>query len=301
MVHGAAASIHPTAVVSPETVLGEGVRIGPYCVLEGPVTLAAGVELVAHVCIRGPVAIGERTRVYPGACLGYEPQDFKYQPGMQTAGVVIGKDCLIREHVTIHAATKPDVPTRVGDRVFLMATTHLGHDVKLGNDVIMVNGSGIAGHGEVADNATLSGAVIVHQFVRIGRYAFLSGGVGVSMDVPPFCIVPERNRLGGVNLVGLRRAGFKRDDITGIRRAFREVLRVPTLTRQEMIQRLEEIGADCPPVREMAAFVAEPNRRAICPGPGRPPRLFTTFLHLGRRGKSDLQAAVLGSGDDEIG
>lgn len=284
MHQGSAAQVHPSAIVSGETQLGEGVRIGPFCVLDGQVTLGPGVELVSHVCIRGPVTIGANTRLYPGACIGFEPQDFKYTPGMKTAGVVIGADCLIREHVTIHASTKPEVPTSVGSRCFLMATTHLGHDVKIGNNVIMVNGAGIAGHSEVADNVILSGAVLIHQFVRVGRYAMLSGGVGVSMDVPPFCLVPERNRLGGVNLVGLRRGGFAREEITAVRRAFRKVLRVPTLTKQEMVAELERLGAESPAVREMAAFVAEPNRRAVCPGPARPPRMFTTFLHMKRRG-----------------
>lgn len=284
MHQGSVSQVHPSSIVSKECRLGDGVRIGPYCVLEGQVTLGPGVELVSHVCIRGPVTIGANTRLYPGACIGFEPQDFKYTPGMKTAGVVIGSDCLIREHVTIHAATKADVPTTVGNKCFLMATTHLGHDVKIGNNIIMVNGAGIAGHSEVADNVILSGSVLVHQFVRIGRFAMLSGGVGVSMDVPPFCLVPERNRLGGINLVGMRRGGFARDEITGVRRAFREVLRVPTLTKQEMIDKLSELGMTYPAVNEMAAFVAEPNRRAICPGPGRPPRMFTTFLHFWRRG-----------------
>ena len=286
MLKGSAQEVHPTSILSEECRLGEGVRIGPFCVLEGDVTLGPGVELVSHVCIRGPVTIGARTRVYPGACIGFEPQDFKYAPGMKTAGVVIGDECLIREHVTIHAATKPDVPTTVGNKCFLMATTHLGHDVRIGNNVVMVNGAGVAGHGEIGDNVIMSGAALVHQFVRIGRYAMISGGAGTSMDVPPFCLVPERNRLGGINLVGLRRAGFSREDITGIRRAFRKVLRVPTLTKQEMIDRLNEIGRSCAPVQEMADFVAAPNKRAICPGPARPPRIFTTFLHLKRRGIS---------------
>jgi UDP-N-acetylglucosamine acyltransferase len=299
MLTGTAHVIHPSAILSPETKLGEGVKVGPYCIIEGDVTLGPGVELISHVCIRGPVTIGANTRLYPGACIGFEPQDYKFKPGSRTAGVVIGKDCLIREHVTVHASTKEELPTRVGDRCFLMGTTHLAHDVKIGNDVVLVNMTGIAGHSEIADNVTMSGAVIVHQFTRVGRHAFLSGGVGVSMDVPPFCVVAERNRLGGVNLVGMRRAGFNRDDITLVRRAFREVLRVPTLTKQEMVEKLETLGRDSAPVREMAAFIAEPNRRAICPGPARPPRLFTTFLHLGRRGKSDLQASILGAADDE--
>ncbi len=299
MQQGSVSHVHPTSIISKACQLGDGVRIGPFCVIEGDVSLGAGVELLSHVCIRGPVRIGANTRLYPGACIGFEPQDFKFTPGMKTAGVAIGSDCLIREHVTIHASTKPDVPTSVGDKAFLMATSHLGHDVKVGNNVVMVNGTGVAGHAEIADNVILSGGVLVHQFARIGRYAMLSGGVGISMDVPPFCVVVERNRLGGINLVGMRRGGFDRADITSVRRAFREALRVPTLTKQEMVAKLEELGKNCAPVKEMAAFIAEPNRRAICPGPARPPRMFTTFLHLGRRGRSDLQASLLSATDEE--
>jgi UDP-N-acetylglucosamine acyltransferase len=247
------------------------------------VTLGPGVRLLASVYLQGPVSIGEGTVLYPGACIGFEPQDYKFKPGAATAGVTIGAGCLIREHVTIHAASNEHTPTRLGDNCFMMAYTHLGHDCRVGNRVIMVNYSGLSGHCEVADNATLSGHVGAHQFVRIGRLAFLSGGTSVGMDVPPFCMVNERNRLGGLNLVGMRRNGISRVEITEVRRAFRDLFRRPT-PKDEMLSELDARGRASPAVAEIAEFVRG-TKRGICPGMGRPPRVLTTWLQRKRRGE----------------
>ncbi|MCK6477650.1 MAG: acyl-ACP--UDP-N-acetylglucosamine O-acyltransferase [Phycisphaerales bacterium] len=287
-------TIHSSATVSDQAVLADDVEIGPRCVIEGPVTLGPGVRLIASVHVSGPVEIGEGTTVYPFTCLGYPGQDWKFKPGDPTPGVRIGKGCILREHVTIHAATKPDRPTTVGDRCMMMVGTHLGHDSRIGNDVVMVNNSGLAGHSELGDNVTLSGMVGIHQFVRVGRFVFMAMGVGVSMDVPPFCVVPERQRMEGINRVGLRRAGFPRDHITAIDEAFRKVFRPGNLGRPEMIEMLTELGKECPPVMEMAEFVRQ-SKRGICPGSGRPPRLFAPLVHRLRRGHS----VVPPEGEDE--
>lgn len=277
--------IHPTAFVSKECELADDVEIGPNCILDGPIRLEQGVQLLGHVSLRGPLTIGEGTVVYPFAALGYPAQDFKFKLGDPTAGVRIGKRCIIREHATVHASTSGDTPTTVGDRVFLMVNSHLGHDSKVGNDCVLVNNSAVAGHAQLGDGVTLGGAALIHQHTRIGRLVFVSGGAGSSMDVPPFCLVPERNRIAGINLVGLRRAGIPREHITLVRQAFREALR-PVVQRQDMIAILEEIGRDCPPVMEMATFVRE-AKRSIVPGPGRVPRLLASWIHLMRRGKSN--------------
>jgi UDP-N-acetylglucosamine acyltransferase len=286
-------SIHPTAFVSSQCDLAEDVEIGPHCVLQGRVRLGRGVRLIGHVYLQGPVTIGEGTILYPFSAIGFPPQDFKFSLGDATAGVEIGPGCIIREHVTIHAATSPEAPTRVGERVFMMVNSHVGHDAQVGNNVIMVNNAAIGGHAQLGDGVTLGGAALVHQHTRVGRLAFISGGAGSSMDVPPFCLVPERNRIAGVNLVGLRRAGIPREHIALVRRAFREALR-PVLQREEMIEILEKLGRDCPPVQEMAQFVRT-ARRSIVPGPGRVPRLLASWIHLMRRGKS----APVGVPDDE--
>ncbi|MEQ8769855.1 MAG: acyl-ACP--UDP-N-acetylglucosamine O-acyltransferase [Phycisphaerales bacterium] len=262
--------IHPTAIVPDSAKLADDVEIGPYCVLEGDVTLGPGVRLVAHVCLMGPITIGARTSVWPYACLGLPPQDVKFTRDSVTQGVVIGEDCILREHMTIHAATQ-EHPTRVGDRCFLMGTTHVAHDAILGNDVTFVNGAGVAGHTVIGDKVILSGSCIVHQFVRLGRLAMMSGGTGVSADVPPFCVVNERQRLGGVNLVGMRRSGFDRSEITAVRGAFRDVFR-RSLTKPEMLEILDERAARSDAIGEMAEFVRT-AKRPICPGRDKPPRL----------------------------
>lgn len=268
-----ASTIHPTAEVSTEAELGPGVEIGPYCFVKGRVRLGAGVKLLGNNYIAGdvgPVEIGARTVVYPFACIGYEPQDFKFLgTGLKSAGVKIGSDCLIREHATVHAASHepPAHPTTIGDRVFLMVATHVAHDCIIGNNVVMVNGAGVAGHSVLGDNVTLGGNAVIHQFCRIGRMVMMSGDCAVSLDVPPFCMVNERNRIGGLNTVGLRRSGMDRQHITRLRRAFRDFLRDP-MPRKEVIEGLRERGRDCPPVAELAEFIAA-STRGICPGMGK--------------------------------
>lgn len=256
--------IHPSAIVDSRARLAPGVEIGPGCVVRGEVSLAQGVRLIGGVYIEGPVEIGDGTLVYPGACIGFPPQDVKFKPGMPTAGVKIGANCLIREHVTIHSASKAPgegAPTTIGDNVFMMANSHAGHDAKVGNGVILVNAVLLAGHSEVQERATLSGAAMVHQFGRIGKFAFISGGTAQAMDVPPFCIAGARNTIHGINAVGLRRAGFPREHITLLRQAFREAFRV-ALPRKEQVAVLRELGKTCPPVLDMAEFV-EKSKRGI--------------------------------------
>lgn len=255
-------SIHPTAFVSPDCRLGEGVEIGPFCVVNGAVTLGDGVRLVSQVHVQGPVAIGAGTVVYPGACIGFPAQDVKFKLGDPTGGVRIGANCIIREHVTIHAATKTDVPTTIGDRVFMMVGSHAGHDARVDNEAVLVNGAMLAGHSWVGEKAIMSGNAALHQFNRVGRLAMVSGVVGISMDVPPFCLVGERNKLRGINRVGLRRAGVTRQEIDAVVEAFREAFRTPR-PRAEMLAVLDERARESPMVAELAQFVRT-AKRAIC-------------------------------------
>ncbi|MFG0327130.1 MAG: acyl-ACP--UDP-N-acetylglucosamine O-acyltransferase [Phycisphaerales bacterium JB037] len=281
--------IHPTAIVSPQAVLADDVEIGPWCVLDGPVTLAEGVRLMSHVCINGPAKIGARTQVWPFACLGMGPQDFKFKPGDVTAGIEIGADGLIREHATVHAATNDHTPTRIGDRIFMMAGAHVGHDGQVGDRVTMVNGASFGGHVTVQSDVTFGGSTVAHQFCRVGRLAFVSGLSGFSADVPPFCIAYGRNSIGGVNVVGMRRAGIERAEITRVRRAFRELFRsnVPT---GEMLAELDARGLESPCLAEMAEFVRA-TKRGICPGVNRPPQGFRAWLVAFDRGEVPLEDA----------
>ena len=252
-------NVHPTALVGPECELAENVEIGPYCILSGRVRLGPGVQLISHVRLQGPLTIGEGTQIFPFACLGFPAQDVKFKIGDPTAGVVVGGRCIIRESVTIHAATKEAAPTAIGDRVFMMVNSHVGHDARVGDGVTIVNNSALAGHSQVGDSAILSGNVVLHQFNRIGRLAFVSGGSALSTDVPPFCIASGRNVLVGINEVGLRRSGMSRELIPLIREAYRKALRERN-DRAGMLQILEEMGRDCPPILEMATFVREAKR-----------------------------------------
>jgi len=270
MTTATAPGIHPTAIISDQAVLAPDVTVGPFCIVEGPVEIGAGCRLFSHVVVQGPARIGPNTQIYPGACIGLGPQDVKFSPGDATGGVEVGNDCILRENVTIHAATNPDTPTRLGPHAFLMVGSHIGHDSQIGERVTFMNNVLIAGHVQVGDRAVLAGASVLHQFTRMGRLAMLSGLCGTSMDLPPFCLLVDRNRMGGVNLVGMRRAGIPRDEITAVRQAFAKVFK-PCLPRKEMIEMLTERGKQSPAVAEMAQFVIEgDDKRGICAGMGRP-------------------------------
>lgn len=265
--HGGMSQIHASAIVEGDVKLGEGVEIGPFCVLRGDITLGDNVRLLSSVSIQGPVTIGNNTILYPNASIGYEPQDYKFAPGSPTAGVVIGEDSILREHVTVHAATKLDVPTKVGDRVMMMVGSHLGHDGEIGNDVVIVNNCMLAGHTQVHDRVVLSGGVMMHQFGRIGRGVMASGGSILSNDVPPFCMTAGRNMVVGLNKVGMRRSGMSKDEMEAVRQAYRDVLRKnPPLS--EMQEMLDERAKDSKAVQIMADFVRD-AKRPLMPVGGR--------------------------------
>ncbi len=252
-------TIHPTAILTGEITLADDVEIGPYCVLTGNITLGQGVKLIAHVNLQGPLTIGAGTRVYPNASLGFEAQDYKFTPGMPTGGVVIGERCLVRECVTVHAATKPDIPTRVGDGVFLMVNAHVGHDAIVCDEVILGNNSALAGHSEVHFKAMMTAGSMVHQFSRIGRQALISGCTIILGEVPPFCIAAERNMVVGLNLIGMRRSGMALEEINAVREAFRKVLRVNP-PRGEMLEMLAERAKSSQAVTEMYDFIRTTKR-----------------------------------------
>ncbi len=287
--------IHPTAHVEAAANLAEDVEIGPYCVVRGPVTLGAGVRLLGNVYLQGPLTIGEGSILYPFVCVGFEPQDVKFKPGHATAGVVIGKHAILREHVTVHAATKPDAPTRLGDHVFMLVNSHVAHDARVGNHVTMVNNSALAGHVQVGDNVLLGGGAVIHQFVRVGRFVVFSGDCAVNLDVPPFCVVSERNRVGAINRIGLRRNNFPREQITALLQAYRDFLRSP-LPKAEILAGLRSRAAECPPIAEMADFI-EQSTRGIVGGMGKPPRGYSSLL----RTLAAKPGAVAEAEDDDEG
>jgi len=249
-------SIHPTAVVSPEARLGAGVRIGPFAVVEDGVTIGDGCEIRAHAVVKRGCVLGAHNRVHEGAVLGGEPQDVAF--GGQESGVVIGERNLIREGVTIHRSTKPGGTTVVGSDCFLMAYAHVAHDNRIGDRVILANNVMLAGHVEIADRAFLGGGVGVHQFCRIGRLSMIGGYAKVVQDCLPFVITdgaPARAR--GLNLVGLRRAGFAASQLKTLHHAYRRLLR----SGLPLERALDELRALADPqVEELVAFVCGSRR-----------------------------------------
>jgi UDP-N-acetylglucosamine acyltransferase len=212
--------IHPAAVVSPNARLAEGVKVGPCCIIGDHVTVGRDTTLLSHVVIEGYTLIGERNMIYPFVSIGSPPQDIGYR-GEQTR-VIVGNDNLIREFTTINrATTKEDWQTVVGNENYFMAYSHVAHDCVLGSKIVMGNAATLGGHVSVGDQAIFGGMVAVHQFVRIGAYAFLGGKAGIDRDVPPFMIVSgERAKLYGINQRGLSRLGWPKEKIAALKKAY---------------------------------------------------------------------------------
>jgi UDP-N-acetylglucosamine acyltransferase len=258
-----AAHVHPSAVVSHAAKLGRGAVIGPFCAIGPEVEIGEGVQLLSHVVVAGRTRIGDRTRVFPFASLGHEPQDLKFRG--ESSELRIGEDCLIREGVTMNPGTAAGgLLTSVGNRSVFLAQSHVAHDCRVGNEVILSNNVMLAGHCSVGDQAILGGGAAVHQFVRIGRHSFIGGLAGVEHDVIPYGIaLGNRAHLAGLNVVGLKRRGYTREQIHDLRRAYRALFGAEG-TLQERIAAVGAEFADHAQVGEIVAFLREGGDRAIC-------------------------------------
>src|ERR1700733_15066587 len=258
-----AVSIHPTAIVDPAAGIGKDVVIGPYCVVGVKVSLGDGVRLLSHVVVEGRTSIGAGTTVYPFASLGHRPQDLKFHG--EDSELVIGANNQIREHVTMNPGTEGGgMVTRVGDNCLFMMASHVAHDCNIGDNVILANNATLAGHVTIGDFVIVGGLSAVHQFVRIGPYAIIGGMSGVEGDVIPFGLVKgDRAHLSGLNLVGLERRGFNRDDVRALRSAYR-MLFAPEGT---LAERLEETAAhykDQGEVGSIVDFIRAASSRPLC-------------------------------------
>lgn len=256
-------AIHPTAIVEPGARLGEEVAIGPYCIVGPEVELGEGVSLTSHVVVAGRTTIGPNTRIYPFASIGHPPQDLKYKG--ESSQLVIGANNVIREYVTMNPGTEGGgMVTQVGNNGLFMIGAHIAHDCKIGNHVIMANNATLAGHVEVGDWAILGGLSAVHQFVRVGHHAMIGGMSGVEYDVIPYgSVMGDRARLSGLNVVGLKRRRFSREDIHALRTAYR------LLFAQEgaMAERLADVEAmfgDNKPVMDIVNFIRFDSSRSMC-------------------------------------
>ncbi len=214
--------VHPSAVVDSRAELDQGVIIGPGAVVGPQVKIGANTWIGPHVVLDGRLTIGAGNRVFPGACLGLEPQDLKYRGA--TTEVVIGDGNTIRECVTINRATDEGEQTRIGDKNLLMAYCHLGHNCHLGDGIVMSNAIQVAGHVVIEDRAVIGGCLGIHQFVHIGSLAMVGGMTRVDRDVPPYCLVEGHpGRVRGLNRVGLRRSGFDLGEKSAELRQLQEV------------------------------------------------------------------------------
>jgi UDP-N-acetylglucosamine acyltransferase len=255
--------IHPTAVVDAGAQLGAGIVIGPYCVVGADVRLADGVRLVSHVAIDGRTHIGAETTVYPFASLGHPPQDLKYKG--EASLLEIGARCRIREHVTMNPGTEGGgMVTSVGDDCLFMVGSHVAHDCRIGHHVILANNATLAGHVTVGDYAIIGGLAAVHQFVRIGDHAMIGGMSGVENDVIPYGMVKgERAHLAGLNLVGLERRGFSREDIRELRSAYR-MLFAPEGTMAERLDEVARLYKERAHIAGVVEFIRSRASRALC-------------------------------------
>jgi UDP-N-acetylglucosamine acyltransferase len=254
------ASIAPTARIDAGASIGPRVRIGEYCIVDSDVTIGAGCVLEPYVYVKRWTTLGEDNEIGAGTVLGTDPLDRNFSGARSY--LRIGNGNKIREHFTISRGTPPESVTEIGDGNFVMTSGHIAHNCKIGNRAVVASCVLLGGYVEVGDGAFLSGGVLVHQFSKVGRLAMVSGNTRVNLDAPPFItfagfeIAPK-----GLNLVGLRRAGFDAGQIAALKRAYRLLYR-SNLHRDEALAAIER-DIDTPETRELVAFVRA-SRRGIC-------------------------------------
>ncbi len=253
--------IAANSIIDPRARLADDVEVGPHCVIAGDVTLAAGTRLLHSVHLQGPLTIGRDNVFYPFCCVGFPPQDRKFDPGTPGSGTRIGDRNVFRESVTIHRATGAH-PTTIGDDNYFMVNSHAGHDAVVGNRCTLANGALLAGHVRLFDDVTLGGGSALHQFCRMGRLSMMSGVVAVAQDVPPFCIAYNMRSVGSLNIVGLRRAGYRRH-IKPLQRAF-DILYRESHANAEAADAITTEWGDDPLCVELAEFIRT-TKRGLCP------------------------------------
>lgn len=254
-------AIHPSAVIDPRAHLAEDVKIGPFCIIESDVHIARGCRLAARVSVKRGTVLGEDNHVAEGAVLGGRPQHLR--AGEALGRLVIGRGNQIRENATIHRGLTAGEDTVVGDANFIMVNAHIAHDCRLGNHVIVANNSMLSGHVTVEDRAYISGAVGVHQFCRIGSLAMVGGQAHINRDVPPFVTVDgESSLIVGLNIIGLRRAGFSQDELAQLKSAYRLIYR-SGLPWTEILEALKAEFASAPAARFHAFFTS--GKRGFVP------------------------------------
>ena len=254
--------IHPAAIVDPKARIGAGVEIGPFSIIGSQALIGDKTTVQSHVVIEREVTIGSGNFIGHGTIIGAPPQDVSFSPERKTR-VEIGNENIIREYCTIHRGSAEGSATKIGDKNFLMAATHIGHNCLIGNNIIIANNCLLAGHVRVDDGAFLGGGSTFHQFMHVGRLVMVQGSSAFGKDLPPFVIAAERNFVFGVNVVGLRRAGLSAKDRDEIKAAFKLIYMSGLNISQALEKAVKtKFGA---PAREFLDFVANAKKRGICP------------------------------------
>lgn len=258
-------NIHPTAVIDPRAQLDSSVTVEPYAVIDGPVRIGPETRIGAHAVVSGHTTIGARNAIGSFTSIGAPPQDSHYKG--EPTELIVGDDNLFREYVSIHRGTlKGNGRTLIGNRNMIMAYCHVAHDCIIADHVIMANLATLAGHVEIGSHANLGGLVAVHQFCRIGDYAYVGGMSGISLDVPPYVImegIRNQMRIAGINKIGLRRSGMDRETIKKLEEAFKILFRSPQLLLKDSLAMLEEEMKDCLEVQLMVDFFHSSKRGVV--------------------------------------
>ena len=254
--------IHPTAVVHPRATIGPGVKIGAYCVIGENVRIGKDTLIDSHVVVEGWTDVGERCHLFPFVAIGTAPQHMRYRG--EPTRVIIGNENVIREFVTIHRATAEGGGiTTLGQGNFIMAYSHIAHDCKVGDQVIMANASTLAGHIVVEDFAIVGGLVAIHQFVRVGCYSIIGGASGIPKDIPPYmCAAGNRAKLFGLNTVGLKRHRFSEATVAALKQAYRILFR-SHLILNKAVEKVEAEVPQLPEIRHLLDFLKN-SKRGVC-------------------------------------
>ena len=254
--------IHPTAIVDASAQIGENVKIGPYSVIGPNVEIGENVEIHSHVNISGNTKIGSETKIYPFASIGTDPQDLKFKG--EKNSLDIGENNLIREYVTINPGTEGGgSKTKIGNNCLFMISSHVAHDCKIGNNVIIANNVPLGGHVTIEDSVVIGGNSAVQQFTRIGRLAMIGGMTGVLKDVIPFGLsIGNRNHLQGLNLIGLRRKKYDNQKIMGLSKAYKEIFASKNFHENLSKINGEHKGNEL--VNEVITFIEKDKKRPIC-------------------------------------
>lgn len=251
--------IHSTAIISSKAEIDSNVEIGPYSIIRENVFIGSGTVIGPHVVVDSYVSIGADCNIFQYAAIGAIPQSLKFEGG--ETYVKIGRGTIVREFVTIHRGTEfGGGITEVGEKNLLMAYTHIAHDCKTGRKVVLSNNATLAGHITIGDNATIGGLVAIHQFVRIGDYAFVGGKSAVVKDIPPYVIASgDRAKLHGLNSVGLKRHGFSKNTVSSLKKTYRIIFRIG-LTMNEAIERVRAEVEQIPEVLGFIDFIQSSQR-----------------------------------------